>query len=80
MSKSRRSMADKKFAMIKKKNKSLDGRAAEEQKIRETTAKLRALRLAKEEADRVAAEQAAAKKALTKSKAPRKKKASLVSG
>ena len=71
-------MAEKKFAMITKKvKKPLNERETEELKIRKKTAKLRALRLAKEQADRVAAEQAAAEKALAKRKAPRKKKASL---
>ena len=78
MWKSGKSMAEKKFAMITKKaKKPLNERETEELKIREKTAKLRALRLAKEQADRVAAEQAAAEKALAKRKAPRKKKASL---
>ncbi len=73
-----KSMAEKKFAMITKKvKKPLNERETEELKIREKTAKLRALRLAKEQADRVAAEQAAAEMALAKRKAPRKKKASL---
>ncbi len=78
MWKAGKSMAEKKFAMITKKvKKPLNERETEELKIREKTAKLRALRLAKEQADRVAAEQAAAEKALAKRKAPRKKKASL---
>ncbi len=75
------SMAEKKFAMIQKKSKKpLNERETEKLKIREKTAKLRALRLAKEQADRVAAEQAAAEKALAKRKAPREKKASLATG
>ncbi len=61
----------------KKVKKRLNERETEELKIREKTAKLRALRLAKEQADRVAAEQAAAEMALAKRKAPRKRKASL---
>lgn len=78
MWKSGKSMAEKNFAMITKKvKKPLNERETEELKIREKTAKLRALRLAKEQADRVAAEQAAAEMALAKRKAPRKKKASL---
>ncbi len=78
MWKSGKSMAEKKFAMITRKvKKPLNERETEELKIREKTAKLRALRLAKEQADRVAAEQAAAEMALAKRKAPRKKKASL---
>ncbi len=46
-------MAEKKFAMITRKvKKPLNERETEELKIREKTAKLRALRLAKEQADR----------------------------
>ena len=76
MSESAKSMAEKKFAMIKKKGKkkgkkSPNERETEELKIRDKTAKLRALRLAKEEADRVAAEQATAEEALARRKAPR---------
>ncbi len=81
MSESAKSMAEKKFATIKKKGKkSPNERETEVQKIRDKTAKLRALRLAKEEADRVAAEQATAEEALARSKASRKKKASLATG
>ena len=81
VSESGKLMAEKKFAMLKKKGKKpLNEREAEELKTREKTAKLRALRLAKEEADRVAAEQAAAEKALAGRKAPRKKKASPAAG
>ncbi len=81
MSESAKSMAEKEFAMIKKKGKkSPNERETEGLKIREKTAKLRALRLAKEEGDRVAAERATAKKALARNKAPRKKKASLATG
>ncbi len=81
VSESAKSMAEKKFAMTTKKvKKPLNERETEELKIREKTAKLRALRLAKEEADRVAAERATAKEALARNKAPGKKKASLATG
>ena len=81
VSESAKSIAEKKFAMIHKKDKkSPNERETEELKIREKTAKLRALRLAKEKADRVAAEQATAEEALARSKAPLKKKASLATG
>ncbi len=81
VSESAKSKAEKKFAMMKKKGKkSPNERETEELKIREKIAKLRALRLAKEEADRVAAEQATAEEALARSKAPRKKKASPATG
>ncbi len=81
MSESAKSMAERKFAMIKKKGKkSPNERETEELKIREKTAKLRALRLAKEEADRVAAERATAKEALARHIAPRKKKARPATG
>lgn len=70
-------MAEKKFAMFKKDGKKAQGeKETEVLKNREKTAKLRALRLAKEEADKIAAEQAAAEKALVGRKAPPKKKAS----
>ena len=78
MSKPRNSMAEKKFAMIKKKGKNAPSeRETEELKNREKHAKLRALRLAKEETDRVTADQIAAEKALAGRQTPGKKKAGL---
>ena len=59
-------MAERKFTQPKKKKGKADpnGLSADAQAVKEKTAKLRALRLAKEEADRAAAAQAAAEKAL----------------
>lgn len=77
MSKSGRSIAERKFATLKKKGKdSLSEREAEELRIKEKTANLRALRLAKEEVDRKAAKRLATQKAANKRRA-RPKKAGL---
>ena len=77
MSKSVMSMAEAKFAAAQKKDKQA---RTEREKVREVeakhTAKLRALRLARDAADKQAAEEAAAAKPAAKKKAkPKPKKA-----
>ena len=69
MLKSVRSRAEEQFAATQKKDKqALKEKEKEQQEKADHTARLRALRLAKEEADRIAAEKAAAEKAAAKSK------------
>lgn len=64
-----RSKAEEKFAAIQKKDeKALSDREKKRQKDAEHTAKLRALRLAKEAADKEAADLAAAEKSTPKTK------------
>ncbi len=69
MQKSVKSMAEEKFAAIQKKDKqALTNRENARQADAEHTAKLRALRLAKQAADKDAAEAADAAKAASKNK------------
>ena len=69
MQKSIRSKAEEKFAAIQKKDdKALSDRETARRKDAEHTAKLRALRLAKEAADKEADDLAAAEKAAAKAK------------
>ncbi len=72
MLKSARSKAEEQFAATRKKDKqALAEREKERQKTAEHVAKLRALRLAKEAADKQAGENAAAKKATAGTRADR---------
>ncbi|MEN8196505.1 MAG: hypothetical protein ABFS30_08305 [Pseudomonadota bacterium] len=71
MQKSVKSKAEEKFATIQKKDEqALSDREKARQKDAEHTAKLRALRLAKQAADKEAADLADAAKAATKTKKP----------
>ena len=71
MQKSLKTTAEEKFAAIQKKDKqALSDRGKERKKNAEHTAKLRALRLAKEVADREAAEAVDARKKAARKKTP----------
>ena len=71
MQKSVRARADEQFAATQKKGKkALKEKDKARQEIAERMARQRALRLAKEAADKEAAEDAVAKKAATKNKKP----------
>ena len=71
MRKSAKSRAEEQFAAIKKKDKqSLNENEKARQERAEHTARLRALRLAKEAADKEAAEKADTEKAAAKNKKP----------
>ena len=71
MRKSAKSRAEEQFAAIKKKDKqALNENEKARQERAEHTARLRALRLAKEEADKEAAEKTDAEKAAAKNKKP----------